>query len=183
MEKKLTIKELAPYLPYGLKVCNGADTFEVTAMNNRTVFFKGGLLDFNDIKPLLRPLSRLTEEIEHNSISIQLEPSLEKVKPSELIYKHWFYTIRENGHFSYHIGDGTAIGSLYGGVPYSLIELLIEWHFDVFGLIGRGLALPIDVKEVKTSTCGYCDSEFSKGTGGTYGEYGEVCTSCYIGLS
>lgn len=40
-----------------------------------------------------------------------------------------------------------------------------------------------DRKEVKTPTCGYCDSEFSKGTGGNYGEYGEVCTNCYEGLS
>lgn len=38
-------------------------------------------------------------------------------------------------------------------------------------------------KEVETSTCGYCDSEFSKGTGGNYGEYGEVCANCYEGLS
>lgn len=115
------------------------------------VTYEGGSTgkSIRDFRFLLRPLSQLTEEIEHNSISIQLEPNLEKIIPSEFIYKHWFYTIREDGHFSYHIGDGTVIGSLYRGVPYSLIDILLEWHFDVFGLIDKGLALPIDGKEVE----------------------------------
>ena len=153
--ERLTIKELAPYATHGLriKLPNGkikkikSIDFELRIINfgwKDTVYLKD-----ETVLPLLRPFSQLTEEIEHNSISIQLEPSLEKVKPSELIYKHWFYTIREDGHFSYHIGDGTVIGSLYRAVPYSLIEILLEWHFDVFGLIDRGLALPIDGKEVE----------------------------------
>ncbi|GEM_PF-1695761 len=49
--------------------------------------------------------------------------------------------------------------------------------------LDRGIALPIDGKEVETLTCGYCDSEFAKGTGGNYGEYGDVCINCYEGLS
>lgn len=164
--ERLTIKELAPYLPYGLKAQHTTYfdnresktiVVDVESLHNECVTFSDGMDYYFDdqidnecsIKPLLRPLSSITEEIEHNSISIQLEPNLEKIIPSEFIYKHWFYTIREDGHFSYHIGDGTVIGSLYRGVPYSLIEILLEWHFDVFGLIDRGLALPIEGKEVK----------------------------------
>ena len=48
-------------------------------------------------------------------------------------------------------------GSWEGGIEedistfqfYRLYEKLFEWHFDVFGLIDRGLALPIDGKEVE----------------------------------
>ncbi|WP_099369568.1 hypothetical protein [Sphingobacterium sp. 1.A.5] len=156
--ERLTIKELAPYLPFKLQwKFEGSDEvheligIDITdcGIHLLSPYSDYGKCRIDKGKPLLKSLSKLTDEIENNSISIQLEPNLKKVKPSELIYKHWFYTIREDGHFSYHIGDGTVIGSLYSGVPYSLIELLLEWHFDVFGLIDRGLALPIDGKEVE----------------------------------
>src|SRR5690606_38177573 len=125
-----------PYLLYGLKYRDYAREWTVFIDDSRhgdyqNVYLKG-------IKPILRPLSDLTKEIEHNSISIKLEPELESVIPMLLISKHYHYTSREDGHISYHIGDGTCIGSLYYSVPYALIQLLFEWHFDVFGLIDKG---------------------------------------------
>lgn len=30
--------------------------------------------------------------------------------------------------------------------PYRIVELLFKWHFDVFGLIDQGLALPKDME-------------------------------------
>ena len=30
-----------------------------------------------------------------------------------------------------------------GANPYWMIQKLFEWHFDVFGLIDQGLALPL----------------------------------------
>lgn len=30
-------------------------------------------------------------------------------------------------------------------MPYEYFEMLVKWHFDVFGLIDKGLAEPIEL--------------------------------------
>ncbi|OYD42313.1 hypothetical protein [Sphingobacterium cellulitidis] len=160
--ERLTIKELAPYLPYGLKVI-GFNSYVnkdmVCDLTDRNLWTHIE----NQSKPLLRPLSTLTEEIEHNG---------ERFVPydTSVFARHRMNTLHPK-----------CINIV--GMPYWCVTKLLEWHFDVFGLIDRGLALPIDGKEVEPLTCGYCDSKFSKGTGGNYGEYGDVCINCYEGLS
>ena len=136
--ERLTIKELAPYLPYGVKVCNGDDTFEVTAMNNRTVFFKGGLLDIKDIKPLLRPLSYLTEERQFGEYRSEIEEIIKEAEQHCDAYDEWL---------DIFIDDPDPSRILQS--PYEVVQELIEKHFDVFGLIDSGLALPIEGKEVE----------------------------------
>lgn len=143
---KLKLEHIAAYLPYGLKT-------EIKHINHFNKIIVSELspiviVDWQrgnfELKPILIPLSDLTKEIKHNSLSIQLEPKLESVIPMDLIYKHYFYTIRKDGHYSYHIGDGTVIGSCYRSAPYGLIDLLLQWHFDIHGLIKQGLAIDIN---------------------------------------
>jgi len=133
---KLEIKHLAPYLPYGLKIepyqkvlsCGylTKDELDISTFEDKNI---------EDIKPILRPLSDLTKEIEHNG---------ERFVPNEYFYKNWFIKIREDGHFSRDNGDGTCEGFSYKSAPYDLIEHLFEFHFDVFGLIDSGLAIDLN---------------------------------------
>jgi hypothetical protein len=138
---KLELKHLAPYLPYGLKYLYLKKEDAVWMDNSKdhyhtllsycekgyhsksavgvTMFYKG---EFTR-KPILRPLSDLTKDIEVNGVKI------------------W-----GKGEFSKHDWDK------FSEHPYALLMLLdydgtmklIEWHFDVFGLIEAGLAIDIN---------------------------------------
>lgn len=131
--KKLTIKELAPYLPYGLKARNGADTFEIIAMNKGTVFFKGGLLVIEEIKPLLRPLSSINLKWFQDNIDEAIEDFRINCEP-------------ENNHFSVEVCEKVLGWSALSLEEY---QLFYRDHVDIHGLIDLDLALPIDGKEVE----------------------------------
>lgn len=165
MKTLLQLEQLAPYLPYGLKVqyegiINGNELSKHYAKNkqkngsfdmsyksleqikglkngyikkvefwkNGSVYFLGiksmGLKPFHKIefKPILRPLSDLTKEIEHNG---------EKFVPSEKLAFHLF----EKSDREYYLNGGI------NGVPFWVSQKYFEWHFDVFGLIEKGLAI------------------------------------------
>lgn len=119
---KLELKHLAPYLPYNLelKTLNGSSRYTLN-LKELAIF------DINDSiqlqhKPILRPLSDLTKEIEHNG---------EKFVPNKEL--DWALAIVEN-----MVEQGNITGY---GLSWDLWELLFEWHFDVFGLIPEGLAI------------------------------------------
>ncbi len=86
-------------------------------------------------KPILRNLSDLTKEIEHNG---------EKFTPcnklADIVTNDWDIEDMEcdvqiiKDYFTMHPTDW----------PYWLIQKLFEWHFDVFGLIEKQLAVDIN---------------------------------------
>jgi hypothetical protein len=141
MTNKLTLEILAPYLPYGLKVrvedykCDyvGREFDEVIGFHQ---WDKSGLLwsvltdggakpSVEKVKPILRPLSYLTKEIEVDG---------EKFIPIELLDNyHNFSNIR--------CGDIEADPTRY---PFTIVQKLFEWKFDVFGLIPQSLAIDIN---------------------------------------
>jgi hypothetical protein len=130
--KKLEIKHLAPYLPYGLKIQGQTHKSIETlfGLKGETVFVEYSQslyawADIFDIKPILRPLSDLTKEIEHNG---------ERFVPSERynIDKDFLYEIDTNQEDIIYI-DVLEM--------YNLFLILLEMHFDVFGLIDKGLAI------------------------------------------
>ncbi len=157
--ERLTIKELAPYLAYGLKVRNGVDYTLIGIMPYRTIRKHNGEDEFRLIVKseddamdefplsdqcniLLRPLSSLTKPIEHNG---------SKFTP---IYELGELALKKLPEGFDSLEDATKWVSIsvYVGVDelmYWLFEWLCEHHFDVFGLIDRSLALPIDGKEVE----------------------------------
>lgn len=125
--EKLELKHLALYLPYELKglVFYTEEDFELISLST-----KDGLEDEASInswltgyksKPILRPLSDLTKEIEVNG---ELFVPLEKLESM--------------------FGDCTRLTDtmlVNSFTPFGIVQKLFEWHFDVFGLIEKGLAI------------------------------------------
>lgn len=137
---KLTIEHLAPYLPYKLKCLYGnvVYTLEPWTFNGgysidsqRREATMQGVIE-KGLIPLLYPLSYLTKEIEHNG---------EGFAPMHRI-PNWF-SLPTWWHY------GGAVPSDMNAIPYYVIQLLFEWHFDVFGLIDKGLA--VDLNTLKTN--------------------------------
>ena len=123
--EKLELKHLAGYLPYKLKLIDD----KPKVMNA----FCGHSKNWCSIeyaikmqrKPILRPLSDLTKEIEVNG---------EKFVPLDELWKyHNFSAMRW--------GDIETDPTRY---PYTIVEKLLEWHFDIHGLIEKGLAIDIN---------------------------------------
>lgn len=145
--KELLFKALCGYLPYKLKLkalkrryraYNGCRTlteiFELYSVSNswNPDVFIGidgpvGFYNIDDFKPLLLPLSHLTEEIEHNG---------ERFVPVEKL--KWMFDLEDLDHHLV-IEFETKITMLKNCMD--IIEKLFEWHFDVYGLIEKGLAI------------------------------------------
>ena len=88
-----------------------------------------------DYKPILRPLSDLTKEIEHRG---------EKFVPyKKLDWDKW------DGE----IGEYISFGDSHAGVINPLnqlnqLQFLVSWHFDIANLISTGEAIDINTLEV-----------------------------------
>lgn len=160
--ENLTLQHLAPYLPYGLKcqlLENKADDFEDAEWAEEKHIFNTGaiweLIGINKSKdlnipigegylngflyrngttycnfhrgifPMLRPLSDLINEIEHNG---------KKFVPIE--YHSFSHSKEEIIEFQNKFAH-------YKSLKYGITERLFEWHFDVFGLIEKGLAVDL----------------------------------------
>ena len=124
---KLELKHLAPYLPYGLKIyCDFEDgdimICQLECLGEEEAFLDGSDWHYKTntaYKPILRPLSDLTDD-----------------QILELDNYHNFSII----HYSDIKTDPTRY-------PYTIVQKLLEWHFDVFGLIDAGLAIDINTLE------------------------------------
>lgn len=172
----LEIKHLAPYLPYGVKFISELDKpydefgrQPIWTINGIHELFGGYSLltkDNNDsyaitkCKPLLRPLSDITKEIEHNGEKFvplkritkeYYDPDNETIFDNENLFKivynkycypsnnkrtsHWWLSYNEES-ISF---DNQEVESVLP--QYRLLQKLFEWHFDLFGLIEKGLAV------------------------------------------
>jgi hypothetical protein len=120
-QETLELKHLAPYLPYRLK-----GNYEVSEVVPSAKFelrnkeLRNDNIDFflSYAKPILRPLSDLTKEIEVNE---------KKFIPIEELDMDIPFT-----------------SDLLFLVTYGDVQKLLEWHFDVFELIQKGLAVDIN---------------------------------------
>lgn len=130
---ELTIEHLAAYLPYNLSVLrpDGKTIVPLVGIENNILIFReynNEDLTYGDMvknKPILRPLSDLTKEIEHNG---------EKFVPiDELDNYHDFSTLNYKDIISNPLR-----------YPYTVVKKLHEWHFDTFGLIDAELAIDIN---------------------------------------
>ena len=141
---KLELKHLAPYLPYGLKCVWGKHTFDIVGASELKrlsvkVKWYNQTSSYTDIKPLLRPLSDLTENITVNN---------EDFVPYE--HPTFVEAMIANEYLEY-LCEVKADLSQDRILPYSIFQLLFEWHFDVFGLIPKGLA--VDINDVSLAEC------------------------------
>jgi len=98
---KLELKHLAPYLPYGLKIQGQThkDIEELSCVTETSInivgrgFTYGMWADIFDIKPILRPLSDLTKDIEYRG-----EKFVPLKKLHELDETNYFGNTEEKGY-------------------------------------------------------------------------------------
>jgi|SRR5690606_14837265 len=152
MEDKIKLHEICGYLPYGLNFISEMDKpYEEyggqpkwTCIGITTIFKDYCFItrENNDAysislsKPLLRPLSDLTKEIEHNG---------ERFVPIvKLLQEYCFDT---NQMTEQEINE-YAESMIEIDMSYMTAQMLMEWHFDIHGLIDRNLALNINDYEI-----------------------------------
>lgn len=132
---ELKLEHIAPYLPYGLKIKyrNGNPerlTGTVTGIEGNLVITGYHIVPMNGtFKPLLRPMSDITKEIEHNG---------ERFVPIDSISKKFDFSIIEHAFLEQNAGSNKF--NWIRSISYPVILKLISWHFDVFGLLDKNLA-------------------------------------------
>ena len=135
---KLETKHLAPYLPYNLKceVLNSGQEKEIGEMiavyNDGSACF-GNIVEsekgFEYIKPILQPL--FNDNFDYTIFLMDNFPE-----------EKWADAYND-------IMNGVGFGVKIEQIPYELHEFLFENHFDVFGLIEKGLAIDINTLSVQ----------------------------------
>jgi hypothetical protein len=149
---KLELKHIAPYLSYKLKFHQGWSFergIEITLLEldiHGMANFSNlnGLWDIRDLRPILRPISDLTKEIEVNEQKFvpidKLKEMYNATMPDSYIKK--LHYIKWDDQFTLF---GLEEDNSYEvSMPYGLYEKLFEWNFDVFGLLDAGLAVDIN---------------------------------------
>jgi hypothetical protein len=135
---KLELKHIAPYLPYGLKIASKSlsgvitNTYIMELENYNDCGIGNVVFGINQI-PILRPLSDLTREIEVNGENIVPITELLKISSFDVDKMNW----EEQLDYSYIYCELQSIN-------WYDIQLLLEWHFDIFRLIEQGLAIDIN---------------------------------------
>ena len=143
-KNKLELRHLAPYLPYQLKIRTEYKSSFNTVPNTIKIEpwnFSGLERPFKkrygmvSCQPILRPLSDLTKEIEHNG---------ERFVPCNKLWDDMSLLVDEDWtqknqalHFINYYKDELCY-------PLSFWEKLFEWHFDIYSLIDKGLAIDIN---------------------------------------
>lgn len=143
METHLTLKHIVGYLPYRLKCLNQhlpdkeLIIEELLGISNHITWC--GIFNAKHgsnhvpvcgMKPILRPISDLTKEIEVNG---------EKFVPM-----NWF----DENIFPKHNSPAVCFTDEYVEMCYlKEYEKLYEWHFDIHGLIEKGLAIDLNTIE------------------------------------
>lgn len=142
MEKKpeLTLKELAAYLPYGLKVKH--ESLGIHIINGYRTNNHGVSILTNDthigfiqeITPILRPLSDMTVKIAPSESYISKLGKIMGVSDLGVLQRDLSLKVVTKDQFIHM--------DFY--CYHKAIEQLYEWHFDVFGFIDRNLAVDIN---------------------------------------
>lgn len=135
--EKLESKHIVGYLPYGLKMY----WEDLNEYPQTPWLLKCHNIDLaleNQNKPILRPLSDLTKEIEHNGEKFvpmgwfekNINKNISFYLPSNLDIPLQIDIITENYSQTIDLFEG-----------YLAVQKLYEWHFDIHGLIEKGLAI------------------------------------------
>lgn len=165
----LELKHLAAYLPYGLNICRhnnkkyileliglDKDYLKMIDIKHRDMTsLKSRWSDVSENKPILRPLSDLVKEINYNGEKIvPIEELLKMVFPKYYKenkdnrygkIKSEYTPVRVKSYFQNHaIKDIELYIKFQWNFPTWITNELCKWHFDVFDLIEKGLAIDIN---------------------------------------
>jgi hypothetical protein len=128
METKLELYHLAPYLPYGVLVgqpeSEGYNCFKLDIEGLRIMEVQG----FENFQLMLQPLHYIIEDKNIIDMMFQIGGQM-----SDAIH-NWI---------KYAESDHTNIDNAILCAPYPVVEWALEWHFDIFSLIPKGLAVPL----------------------------------------
>lgn len=174
---KLELKYLAPYLPYGLKFLDKTEDGKISEIINVdynedegwNMRLKGwnycAGIDHGLILPILRPLSDLTKEIYGvvhlvELAKIQCEYDIEEYKLQSNVIDgmsafgiNYLNNDDESMVFGYDTYNGFGLhikpmnDVLFVSNQIKLYTYLFQHHFDIYGLIEKGLA--IDINNIK----------------------------------
>jgi len=159
----LELKNLAPYLPYSLKVESqkGNGDLDYKGLKKEMTCFNIHKIDGDKWKPLLIPLSELNKQIESEIPLIALaEISQYKDRNPKFCGKWEIEKISgfaqmdlgygiQSFHVNYNKKGIISINVTVNGKftqttnINEIYEYLFSKHFDVFGLIDQGLAVPL----------------------------------------
>lgn len=138
---RLTIEHLSPYLPYKLVVWHRRHSYpKSTSLRELTptVLCYVEVGGINTIKPILRPISDLTKEINHRGETFVPWMKLRNEIKSNPIVSH----IDEFKSIHVDFEDYAPGYSLtHEGIP--IINKLHSWLFDTQNLIESGLAISV----------------------------------------
>lgn len=128
-------------LTIGSTVTQSVSTGEIGSASNTWCIFDG---DFTEmIKPLLRPLSDITSAITHNGETFV--PAA-RFMGDMLLQQTWGQNGMGMTGMQSELGTWTLVHDGECVMPECTLDIyqkLLEWHFDVFGLIAHNLAIPI----------------------------------------
>lgn len=133
---KLELKYCIPYLEHGVKIYEYRR--DLIDLKYKYVYIGEMSLNANCTNPknfndgyllALRPLSDLTKQIEHNGNKfVAIE----------------YFVDSENPYLKDEIIETLTLDKEPYYINYGYATKLIEWHFDLFGLIEKGLAIDIN---------------------------------------
>lgn len=143
---QLTIEHIAAYLPYGVKVKSidifiGDPVFTLAAETISGTHAGMNWVLSDSFKLVLRPLSQLTVPITHNG---------ETFVPIKRILTDFDYDMSRvfvKGScvlLDCMLDNMTLLNCNLEYLGYNKAQLLLSWHFDVFGLIEAGLAVSMN---------------------------------------
>lgn len=162
---KIELKHVAGYLPYGLKMISQND---FVAPLIRELRVDGFQFMIDTRKPILRPLSDLTKEIEVNGEKIVPVliiakmfgfGDLEKFElDDDVVAYGWVERYMDDSQpYSFGYFQNGEFGTWYDDIDDShpiqthckmeVIEWLYEHHFDIHDLIGKEIAIDINTLE------------------------------------
>jgi hypothetical protein len=156
--KKLELKHLAPYLIHNVDVIYHGDIAKLYGIDINgyavILFNDGDSLEVNiaNIQLILRPESDLVKEIEVNGEKFV---PIRKLKTGGTnidtisTFIDWNganYVCCDNEGHELIFSAISGFDKMYNGASrqiyaYDLFQKLFEWHFDISGLIGQGLAV------------------------------------------
>jgi hypothetical protein len=161
---KLELKHIVGYLPYELML---KDTKRQIALTTTGAYFNAnkdesfkfmllngwGIIDSEECKPILRPMSDITKDIEFITEDYNFN---HKIYPEKISLMDYLNIAKRNPHkyrprlnrFEYSLGNGTVSynfdvnGQLL--MPYDIVKLFYMNKFDIFNLIKNNLAIDIN---------------------------------------
>ena len=138
---ELELKHLAAYLPYKIEVVRNHSAKNIVNLTSNDLHF----IQSNEDKLILRPLSDLHNDFIHNISFETYNKNPEKFSGKFVNYLEFIW---QNTRISERIDYYELLEEFSDDIleiaNYHVLQILLKYHFDVFGLIDAKLAVDIN---------------------------------------